>query len=144
MSRVGDRLLGLLLLLLALAYGWSAQQWPEPFGSAESFGPETFPTILSITLTLVSLFLMFKPDPDEAWPVGKSALEIVMAVLALFVYAGLLELLGFILSTTIAVSFLSWRMGAKPLHAVLIALSCATGVFLLFNYLLDLPLPLGF
>ncbi|MDO7642628.1 MAG: tripartite tricarboxylate transporter TctB family protein, partial [Reinekea forsetii] len=48
MTSIGDRLLGLSLLILALAYGWGAQQWPEPFGGSETVGPETFPTLLAI------------------------------------------------------------------------------------------------
>lgn len=42
MTGLGDRLLGLGLMVLAVAYGWVAQQWPEPFGGAETVGPETF------------------------------------------------------------------------------------------------------
>ena len=70
MTGLGDRILGLGLLVLAVAYGWVAQQWPEPFGGAEAVGPETFPTILSVVLVVGSLYLMVKPDPDAQWPVG--------------------------------------------------------------------------
>ena len=139
----GDRLLGLFLFVLALAYGWGAQQWPEPFGSQETVGPNTFPTILAIALALGSLALMFKPEPNSEWPVGKSILEIGYAVVALFAYAFLMEPLGFVISTFFAVTFIAWRMGAKIKPAAVIALGCAIGVFLLFNNLLDLPLPLG-
>ncbi|MCG7601525.1 tripartite tricarboxylate transporter TctB family protein, partial [Halomonas sp. McH1-25] len=33
------------MLVLAVAYGWGATQFPEPFGGAESVGPETFPKV---------------------------------------------------------------------------------------------------
>ena len=39
MTGLGDRLLGLGLMVLAVAYGWVAQQWPEPFGGAETRRP---------------------------------------------------------------------------------------------------------
>lgn len=143
MTGLGDRILGLGLLVLAVAYGWAAQQWPEPFGGAETVGPETFPTILSVILAGGSLYLMVKPDPDASWPVGKSAFELVIAVLVLVVYAYLLEPLGFIISTTLAVGTLSWRMGAAPVRAFVTGLLSAVAVFVLFNYGLSLSLPAG-
>ncbi|MBD3641261.1 MAG: tripartite tricarboxylate transporter TctB family protein [Marinobacter sp.] len=143
MTSFGDRILGLGLLVLAVAYGWAAQQWPEPFGGAESVGPETFPTILSVVLVAGSLYLMIKPDPDAQWPIGKSALELVVSVVVLIVYALLLEPLGFIIATTLAVGTLSWRMGAAPKRAFLTGLISAVVVFVLFNYGLSLSLPLG-
>ncbi len=143
MTGLGDRILGLGLLVLAVAYGWVAQQWPEPFGGVETVGPETFPTILSVVLVAGSLYLMIKPDPDAQWPLGKSALELVISVLVLVVYAMLLEPLGFIIATTLAVGTLSWRMGAAPKRAFLTGLASAIVVFVLFNYGLSLSLPAG-
>jgi len=143
MTALGDRILGLGLLVLAVAYGWVAQQWPEPFGGAETVGPETFPTMLAVVLVAGSLYLMIKPDPDAQWPVGKSALELVISVVVLVVYTLLLEPLGFVIATTLAVGTLSWRMGAAPKRAFLTGLVSAVVVFVLFNYGLSLSLPAG-
>jgi putative tricarboxylic transport membrane protein len=143
MTGLGDRILGLGLLVLAVAYGWTAQQWPEPFGGAEGVGPETFPTILSVVLVAGSLYLMVKPDPDAQWPLGKTALELVVSLVVLVIYAMLLEPLGFVIATTLAVGTLSWRMGALPARAFLTGLVSAVVVFVLFNYGLDLSLPAG-
>lgn len=143
MTGLGDRILGLGLLVLAVAYGWVAQQWPEPFGGAETVGPETFPTILSVVLVAGSIYLMVKPDPDAQWPLGKTALELVLSLVVLVVYAMLLEPLGFVISTTLAVGTLSWRMGAPPGRAFVTGLVSAVVVFVLFNYGLSLNLPAG-
>ncbi|PPK53098.1 tripartite tricarboxylate transporter TctB family protein [Marinobacter persicus] len=143
MTGLGDRILGLGLLVLAVAYGWVAQQWPEPFGGAEGVGPETFPTILAVVLVAGSIYLMIKPDPDAEWPLGKPALELVVSVVVLLVYALLLEPLGFIIATTLAVGTLSWRMGATPTRAFVSGLLSAVLVFVLFNYGLSLSLPAG-
>lgn len=143
MTSLGDRILGLGLLVLAVAYGWAAQQWPEPFGGAEAVGPDTFPTILAVVLVAGSLYLMIKPDPDARWPLGKSALELVVSLVVLVVYALLLEPLGFVIATTLAVGTLSWRMGAAPRRAFLTGLVSAVVVFVLFNYGLSLSLPAG-
>lgn len=143
MTSLGDRILGLGLLVLAVAYGWASQQWPEPFGGAEAVGPDTFPTILAVVLVAGSLYLMIKPDPDARWPLGKSALELVVSLVVLVVYALLLEPLGFVIATTLAVGTLSWRMGAAPQRAFLTGLVSAVVVFVLFNYGLSLSLPAG-
>lgn len=143
MSALGDRILGLGLLVLAVAYGWAAQQWPEPFGGAEAVGPETFPTILAVVLAISSLYLIVKPDPDAQWPRGRTLAELALALMILVAYAFALELLGFVAATTLAVGTLSWRMGAKPLPAFLTGLTSAVVVFVIFNYGLSLALPAG-
>lgn len=143
MTSLGDRILGLGLLVLAVAYGRAAQQWPEPFGGAETVGPETFPTMLAVVLVAGSLYLMIKPDPDAQWPMGKSAFELMVSLVVLVVYTLLLEPLGFVIATTLAVGTLSWRMGAAPKPAFLTGLLSAVVVFVLFNYGLSLSLPAG-
>lgn len=143
MTARGDRIFGLLLFVLAVAYGWAAQQWPAPFGGQEAVGPKTFPTILSVVLALSSIYLIAKPDPDTHWPVGRTALELVLALVILVAYALLLEPLGFVPATTLAVGTLCWRMGAGWKGAFLTGLIGAILVFVLFNNVLELSLPAG-
>ncbi|SHF05474.1 putative tricarboxylic transport membrane protein [Modicisalibacter ilicicola DSM 19980] len=140
---LNDRLFGVLMLVLAVAYGWGTTQFPEPFGGAEAVGPETFPKLLAVVLALTSLYLIVKPDPDNAWPPGRTWLELVIAVVVLVAYTLLLQPLGFVIATTLAVGTLCWRMGAAPLRAYLTGLVSGVVVFLLFTYALDLPLPWG-
>lgn len=140
---LNDRIFGVLMLVLAVAYGWGATQFPEPFGGAESVGPETFPKVLAVVLALSSLYLIVKPDPDNAWPVGRTALELVIAVVVLIAYTLLLEPLGFIIATLLAVGTLCWRMGAPPVRAYVTGGVAGVVVFLLFTFALDLALPLG-
>ncbi|QOR38642.1 tripartite tricarboxylate transporter TctB family protein [Billgrantia diversa] len=138
-----DRIFGVLLIALAVAYGWGASQFPEPFGGSEAIGPDTFPTLLAVVLGLSSLYLIVRPDPDHAWPWSRTGVELIIAVVVLVFYAMLLEPLGFIISTTLAVGTLCWRMGAEPLRAYLVGAVAGVVVFLLFNFALDLALPLG-
>ncbi|NVN55364.1 tripartite tricarboxylate transporter TctB family protein [bacterium Scap17] len=140
---MNDRIFGLLMLTLAVAYGWGAQQFPEPFGGAESIGPETFPTLLSIVLALSSLYLILRPDPDQQWPWSRTGAEMVLAIVILCLYTALLEPLGFIVTTTAAVGTLCWRMGSRPIRAYVTGLLGGIVVFALFNFVLELPLPLG-
>lgn len=143
MSMFNDRVFGVLMIVLAVAYGWAATQFPEPFGGTEVVGPETFPQLLAVVLTLSSLYMVVRPDPDNAWPWSRTGVELVVAVIVLALYAGLLEPLGFIVSTTLAVGTLCWRMGARPLKAFVTGALSGVVVFIIFNFLLDLQLPLG-
>ncbi|WP_280548116.1 tripartite tricarboxylate transporter TctB family protein [Halomonas sp. 11-S5] len=138
-----DRTFGILMIVLAVAYGWGATQLPAPFGGSEAVGPETFPLLLSVVLGLSSLYMIVRPDPDNAWPWSRTGVELVVAVVILVLYAALLQPLGFILSTTLAVGTLCWRMGSAPVRAYLTGAVSGVVVFLVFNFALDLALPLG-
>lgn len=141
--RLNDRIFGILLIVLAVAYGWGATQLPVPFGGSGAVGPETFPLLLAGLLGLSSLYLVVRPDPDNAWPLSRTGVELIIAVVVLVLYALLLAPLGFIISTTLAVGTLCWRMGSTPVRAYLTGLISGVVVFLLFNFALDLALPLG-
>jgi len=64
-------------------------------------------------------------------------------VVVLILYAALLQPLGFIISTTLAVGTLCWRMGARPVKAYVTGAVSGVAVYLLFSFALDLALPLG-
>ncbi len=138
-----DRIFGVLMIVLAVAYGWAATQFPEPFGGAESVGPDTFPKLLAVVLALSSLYLIVRPDPDNAWPWNRTGIELIIAVVVLLLYALLLQPLGFIISTTLAVGTLCWRMGAPPVNAYITGAVSGVVVYFLFSFALDLALPLG-
>lgn len=143
MTTFNDRIFGILMITLAMAYGWGATQFPEPFGGSEAVGPETFPLLLAVVLGLSSLYLIVRPDPDNAWPWSRTGIELLLAVLVLILYAMLLQPLGFIFSTTLAVGTLCWRMGSALIRAYVTGAVSGVLVFLLFGFALDLPLPLG-
>ncbi|ALM52312.1 tripartite tricarboxylate transporter TctB family protein [Halomonas huangheensis] len=143
MSYFNDRFFGILLIVLAVAYGWAASQFPVPFGGSEVVGPETFPHLLAVVLGVSSLYLLVRPDPDHSWPWSRTGIELIIALVVLALYAAALEPLGFIISTTLAVGTLCWRMGARPVKAYVTGAVAGVVVFLIFDFALDLPLPLG-
>lgn len=140
---IGDRILGILLLLLAVVYGWEASQFPVPFGGAEEVGPETFPLMLSVILGLSSIYMIVKPDPDQEWPGVKTLLDLGFVLLVLMIFSAMLAPVGFVISTTLMVGVLCWRMGARPMAAGLTGIGSAVVVYVLFNFVLELHLPAG-
>lgn len=141
--RLNDRVFGMLMLILAVAYGWEATQFPEPFGGSESVGPETFPIILSFFLGISAIYMMLRPDPDEAWPVMPMLIELAGIVLAILAFAWAIEPLGFIPAAIAIVTYLAWRMGADIKRSLIIGVTSSVAIFLIFNNVLELALPLG-
>ena len=138
-----DRMLGLVLLTLAVAYGWGAFNFPVAFAGPESVGPATFPKILAFIVGICSLYMLIKPDSMEEGFEFKALPELLFVLVVLVLYVFLMEPLGFILSTALMVATLCWRMGVKPSYAGMTGIVSSTLVFLLFHFELALPLPIG-
>lgn len=139
-----DRALGLFFLVLSIAYGWSAYNFPVPFAGTESVGPSTFPIILAFIIGLSSIYIMLKPDQQQEGFEAKAIPELLLTLVILVAYIFLMEPLGFITATALMVGMLCWRMGAPPLKAAMTGITSSTVVFLLFHFGLALPLPIGF
>lgn len=143
---MSDRILGGLGLALSIFFIWAATTIPESF-MTDAIGPKTFPIIIGVILGLSSLVFLWKPDPEPHWPdLGRLA-EIGFAVVVTFLYAVFLPQLGFLVATTLAASYLGWRLGTPPLQAILVGVGTAIGIYVVFKLVLGLSLaegPLGF
>lgn len=143
---MSDRILGGLGLLLSIGMIYAATQLPVPFIS-DPVGSKTFPIIVAIVMGIASLYILFRPDPDPAWPELGRLVEIAAAVAVLIAYALLLPEAGFVIATAVASAYLSWRLGSPPLNALLAGVLIAVGLYVVFRLILGLSLavgPLGF
>jgi putative tricarboxylic transport membrane protein len=138
---VSDRLTGMVLLALAVAYGFVASGYQAMIG--DPLGPAVFPIVLAIPLGLFSLYLILRPDREPAWPRGAALRKQILAIVAFVAYAYLLEPLGFVVSTFLAVVVLGWLLGARLTQAGAAGAGIAVVLFVLFDTLLGLPLPAG-
>ena len=141
--RITDRVFGVILLVIAVAYGYEATKFPVPFGGQESVGPETFPILLSIILAIGSIYMIVKPDEDAKWPAVSMLIELGIVSLVLVLFAFGLEHVGFVLSATPSVAFLCWRMGATPVKSLLTGAVTSVVIYVLFTRVLELALPSG-
>lgn len=140
-----DRIFGLVALFVALAYIASATQIQTSF-LADPVGPRAFPILVGAVAALSALAMIVRPDPDPAWPTGRTWISLVVAVLVLVGYAYTLKPLGFIVPTAIAAGVLSYQLSPRPVAAAVTGVALAVGLFVLFRYALGLgliPLPKG-
>ncbi|NVK33400.1 MAG: tripartite tricarboxylate transporter TctB family protein [Rhodobacteraceae bacterium] len=143
---MSDRIFGGIGLLIAAIFIWQATVIQESFIS-DAVGPKTFPIIIAIVLGLASTYCIIRPDQDPVWPKAAAMLELFVAVVVMVTYAELLPVLGFAICTAIAAAYLSWRLGAPALNALIAGVLTSAGLYLIFRIILGLSLargPLGF
>lgn len=139
---MSDRIFGAVGLLLALIFAWQASVIEESFLS-DVVGPKAFPYIIAALLGLSSLFFLFRPDPEPAWPRWGRLAEIGLAVLVMLAYTEALPLAGFVIATVFCAGYIAWRLGSRPLEAALTGLGTSVGIYVVFHLILGLSLARG-
>lgn len=141
---MSDRVFGALALILAIAYGLHARTFKSGLQVAmDPLGASTFPYLLAVVLGITGIYLILRPDPPPHWPDRRHLLEMAAVVVVLCLYALTLEEIGFILATFAVVAILGWRLGARPVHALVNGVAVALVLYGLFDQVLGLPLPSG-
>lgn len=143
---MSDRIFGLIGVLLAIGFAVSALTIEESFLS-DAVGPKAFPLIIAGVLGVSSAVIALRPDPEPVWPALGRLVEIGAAVVVMILYAELLPVAGFVISTAFAAAYLAWRLGSGPIEAVLTGLGTSIGIYVVFHLVLGLSLargPFGF
>ena len=91
-----DRIFGLVMAIVALAYIASATQIQTSFLS-DPVGPKTFPILIGTVCAISAIFMVLKPDAEPEWPVLRTFGALCFAVFVLVFYAYALKPLGFII-----------------------------------------------
>ena len=144
---MSDRVLGAVCVVASAAMAWAAQDYAAAI-SYEPVGPRAFPLLLLLLITAALLYLLCKPlsrqkvqeEPALDRHVSR---KIVLCVAALLVYSALFEVMGFILSSVLFAVAMARLYGASWLQSGIGGGLIAVGLYLLFDYGLDVPLPLG-
>ncbi len=143
---MSDRIFGGIGLILAVFFAWQASIIQESFLS-DAVGPKAFPYIIAVLMGVASIWFLLKPDPEPHWPRAGRLAEIGLAALVMLAYAEALPMLGFIIATTLAAGYLTWRLGSRPLESIVIGVGTSIGIYVIFRLVLGLSLaegPLGF
>jgi putative tricarboxylic transport membrane protein len=139
MSGKSDRIFGLAVILLALAYIASAMQIQVSFLS-DPIGSKTFPIAVASVAIICCVIMILRPDEEPEWPELRTVISIFISIGLLVGYAYGLKPLGFLVPTAIVAGALSYQITPKPVFAVLAGLGLSLGLFILFKYVLDLGL----
>ncbi len=134
-----DRIFGAVMIVLALGYVLSAMNIQTSFMS-DPVGPRLFPYLVAGVVTLCSLIMILRPDPNAEWPGPMMVLKIGTALLLLVGYALLIRPLGFIIPTVVVSAALSYMISPRPVPAALAGLGLGVGLFVLFKVILGLGL----
>jgi putative tricarboxylic transport membrane protein len=147
MSTVFRQLPAFLFLIAALVAVWRSLGFPP--GPPDAPGPGVVPLWLAVILAVISLILLIRGFRKVASPAAKSDagtdnLRLALLIAALAVYAFFMPLMGFIVSTTLlslAALHVFGHRGA--LHAWAYSLGISFVLYLLFQKLMNVPLPSG-
>ena len=136
-------------VLLLACVGLALMAWPyQAAFSYEPVGPRAFPLLMLGLMGVALLYMVFRPAPikhsEDEPPLDRETLtKIGICVVLLLVFAGLFEPLGFILSSILTGIPMARLYGGRWLPSIVVTTLMAIGLYLLFDRLMDVPLPLG-
>ena len=134
-----DRIFGLVILTVALAYIASAFQIETSF-LTDPVGPKAFPIGIGFVAALSAVVMIIRPDADPDWPAMRTFAALAFAAIVLIGYSFALRPLGFIVPTAIAAGILSYQLSPRPGPAALAGIGLSVGLFVIFKYALGLGL----
>ncbi len=137
LSNKSDRIFGLGVVAVALAYLVSATQIPAGFLS-DPVGSRTFPYIIGSIALLCGILIILRPDEDPSWPAWPTVARIGSALAVMYVFAVILRPLGFIPSAFVASTVISYLIVPRLLQALLTGAGLAVGLFFILKYGLGL------
>ena len=132
--------IGIFLIVLAAGYPTAAD-----YGTGVP-GPGLWPIVISAFMLALAALLVMKTIKMPAeknvdvpmWNEGTTRVYITMGIL--FAYTLVLKFLGFIIATTIMEAvFIHWFAKKKPWVTAVIALVVTLVIYVVFQYLLNVP-----
>ena len=142
-----QRIFASVLLLVCAALALMAWPYQAQF-SYEPVGPRAFPLLMLGLMGLGLIYMIFRPTPvvhsEEDPQLDRETLtKIVLCTVLLLIFAGTIEPLGFILSSILIGIPMARLYGGRWMPSVVVTTLMAIGLYLLFDRVMDVPLPLG-
>jgi len=143
---MSDRLTGLIIIVVALAFFAGATQLEAPF-FADPLGPKAFPMMIASVALIAGMVMVIRPDEPPQWPALATIARLGLATVILVFYAYSLKPFGFLLSTAVAAASLSYQINPHAIRSILTGIGLSIGLFFIFKFALGLSLfafPRGF
>ena len=138
---VGSLVPPLLTLALGVAVVVVSTSLP-PGGLSADPGPGSLPRMVGIALVLLSIYLLFKREPHERLPRGEGAIRLILTLVLTLGYILTIRPLGFLTATAVFLAALMVVIGLRrPLAIIGLSVLLSAGVYGLFRYGLEVPLP---
>lgn len=140
-----QRILALVLILLCAGLAIAAWQYEAAY-SYEPVGPRAFPLLLIGLLAAGALYLLLQPvessGTSERVDLGM-VVSVCLCVVMLAIYATLFEVAGFLVSSTLFAVCFARLYGGTWRNSSLVGVVIAVSLYVLFEKVLDVPLPVG-
>ena len=142
-----DRVLGVVLVAVALVWLWLAFTYIPGARTPGETGPRAFPVLLGVALAILGLAIAVVPSASgSAVPMTRREAGVVAGTIGVLVlYAFLLERVGFLIATPIAIALAMRGLVRTPSVArtAALAIGFTVGCWAIFDALLGTPLPRG-
>lgn len=139
---MSDRILGAVCVVVGAGMAWAARGYVAPI-SYEPVGPSSFPMLMAALMAGVGAWMVVKPGPQAFGLARDHVKPFLMSVVAVFIYAGLFELLGFTVATTVMAVPVGMAFGGGWKKSLAGGVGIGLVLYLLFDKLLDVVLPTG-
>lgn len=140
-----QRLFAIFLLAISVLLAFLALDYNASF-SYEPVGPRAFPWLILVGVGLCSAVMLLErqPQSDEMPPKDhQMTVKLVLCILLFLGYAAFFENAGFILSSAVFAICMARLYGALWKVALCVMPLLVLVLYGLFEYVLDVPLPLG-
>lgn len=139
---MSDRILGAVCVVAGAGMAWAAVDYAAPI-SYEPVGPRAFPFLLAGLMALAGAWLVVKPGRHAFALAPQHFKPIAWALVAVFAFAALFEMLGFPVATALMAVPVGMAFGGSWKQALTGGVAMGLAFFFLFDKLLDVVLPTG-
>jgi len=141
-----ERIFSSCLVITSIILLFIALEFVAPI-AYDPLGPRPYPILLLCLIGFSCLYLTIRPKKfSETLNLGFNPLiikKIILTLICFFIYAISFEFLGFIISTALMSTAIGILFGGNIKASTISGISLSISCYFLFDYLLDVPLPLG-